>query len=388
MESLSVKFPSSVGYTLAGTLDMPDTKPKAYALFSHCFAGSRFTPAAARTSKWLAEHGIACLRFDYPGLGQSEGDFADTSFTMNVADLQSAAQWLTDNYAAPQLLIGHSLGGAMAIRAGVDMPSIRAVATMGAPFDPAHAVLHFADKIGEVDKNGSVAVTLGGRELTISRSFLEDMAEINPEAYIGKLRKPLLILHSPIDQTVGIDSAQKIYLCARYPKSLVSLDKVDHLMTKEGSAQYAASLIFEWFQSFIKPEPGSDDPIDLGEEAAVAHSTNATKMSGVVESGTRQHFFDQVKSGGGKDTAASPQSMFTAAIAADTNQAIRKVAQDLRIRGLEDVIVRVELGDGSIKRHIELVGALDDAQRTSLQQAATAGALSGLIGVTVQDAFA
>ncbi|MDU0477646.1 alpha/beta fold hydrolase [Staphylococcus chromogenes] len=387
MESISVKFPSSAGYQLAATLDVPDTKPQAFALFSHCFAGSRFTPAAARTSKWLAEHGIACLRFDYPGLGQSEGDFADTCFTMNVEDLKCAANWLAENYSAPQLLIGHSLGGAMALRAGADIPSVKAVATMGAPFDPAHSVLHYADKIGEVDEKGAVAVTLGGRELTISRNFLEDLAEINPETYIPKLRKPLLILHSPIDQTVGIGDAQKIYLVARYPKSLVSLDKVDHLMTREGSAQYAANIIYDWFQHFIVPEPGSNDPITLGEASAEAHSTKATKYSGYVDSGTRRHFIDRTKEGGGKDTGASPMSMLLAAVAADTNHAVREAALAARVRGLEDVAVEVKLVDGHLHRTVTFVGNITPEQRTTLQEAASSSAVESLLGAPISDSF-
>ena len=211
MHSMSVQLPSSAGHTMAGTIDMPDTEPVAYALFAHCFTGSRFTPAAARVSKTLAEQSIACLRFDFPGLGQSTGDFHETCFSENVADIISAHQWLADNYRTPQLLIGHSLGGAAALKAATSIKDLKAVATIGAPFDPAHAVLHFADRISEVDATGAVTLTLGGRDITISREFLEDLAETNPESYLPRLRKPLLILHSPIDQTVGIDNAQNIY---------------------------------------------------------------------------------------------------------------------------------------------------------------------------------
>ncbi|MEJ5927334.1 alpha/beta fold hydrolase [Corynebacterium sp. H128] len=381
MHSISVSFPSSAGYKIAGTVDMPETTPLAWAMFSHCFAGSRFTPAASRTSKWLAEHGIACLRFDYPGLGQSEGDFADSSFTMNVADLQAAAQWLAENYQAPQLLIGHSLGGAVAIKAAKDMASIRAVATMGAPFDPAHSVLHFADKIGEVDENGAVPVTLGGREITISRPYLEDLAEINPEEYIGRLRKPLLILHSPVDQTVGIDSAQKIYLVARYPKSLVSLDKVDHLMTREGAAQHAASMIYTWFKKYL-PEPQRPD---LPEAVAEARSTRSTKMSAVVATGSRELFTDQPRSGGGKDLDISPTSLFVSALASDANNAVRAAAQEHRIRGLEDVQVTVSASNGAIEREVTLVGELSDSERATLAAAVGTGAVGTLLGATVKD---
>lgn len=382
MHSISVSFPSSAGYTIAGTIDMPETTPKAWALFSHCFAGSRFTPAAARTCKWLAEHGIACLRFDYPGLGQSEGDFADSSFTMNVADLQTAAQWLAENYEAPSLLIGHSLGGAMALMAAKDMPTIRAVATMGAPFDPAHSVLHFADKIGEVDEAGAVPVILGGRELTISRSYLEDLADINPEAYIGLVRKPLLILHSPIDQTVGIDSAQKIYLVARYPKSLVSLDKVDHLMTRDGAAQYAASIIYTWFAKYL-PEQAAVE--ELPATTAIARSTQSTKMSAAVRTGSRELFTDVPRAAGGKDLDIAPQSLLLSALAADTNNAVRAVAAEHRIRTLNDVQVSVHLSDEGITREVTLVGDLSPAERETLVAAVSGGGVEKLLGVAITD---
>lgn len=381
MHSISVTFPSSAGYTLAGTIDLPETKPRAWALFSHCFAGSRFTPAAARTCKWLAEHGIACLRFDYPGLGQSEGDFANSSFSMNVADLKAATQWLAENYEAPTLLIGHSLGGAVAIKAATDMPSIRAVATMGAPFDPAHSVLHFADKIGEVDETGAVPVTLGGRELTISRSYLEDLAEINPEAYIGLMRKPLLILHSPVDQTVGIDSAQKIYLVARYPKSLVSLDRADHLMTREGAAQHAASLIYTWVQTYLPLVEANELP----ETTAEARSTQSTKMSAVVRSGGRELFTDAPRSNGGKDLDISPLSLMLSALATDTNNAVRAAAAEQRIRSLDDVHVTVSLDGDAITRSVKLVGELSGEERALLAAAVGTGGVEKLLGADIRD---
>lgn len=169
---------------MAATLDLPATTPVAYAMFAHCFTGSRFTPGAARVSKSLAEAGIACLRFDFPGLGQSEGDFSETTFSSNVRDIAAAARWLEENYSAPQLLIGHSLGGAASLKAAPLIKSLRGVATIGAPFDPAHAVLHFADRISDVDEQGAVTLTLGGRDVTISREFLEDLADTNPVEHL------------------------------------------------------------------------------------------------------------------------------------------------------------------------------------------------------------
>ena len=213
MLSTNVNVPSSKGYMMAGTIDRPDGPAQAYAIFAHCFAGSRHTPGASRISKQLTQHGIATLRFDFPGLGQSEGEFKDTSFSENVDDIVAAAQWLEANYKAPQLLMGHSLGGAAALKAATRpelKKMVKAVATVGAPFDPAHSVLHYANAIGEADANGSVPVVLGGRELIISREFLEDLADTNPEEYLPKLRKPLLLVHSPIDVTVGIDEGDRI----------------------------------------------------------------------------------------------------------------------------------------------------------------------------------
>ena len=199
MLSMNVEVPSSKGLKMAGTIDRPDGPAQAYAIFAHCFAGSRHTPGAARISKRLTEHGIATLRFDFPGLGQSEGEFQNTSFSENVDDIVAAAQWLEENYKAPQLLMGHSLGGAATLKAATRpelKKMIKAVATVGAPFDPAHSVLHYADKIGEADRDGSVPVILGGRELIISREFLEDLAATNPEEYLPKLRKPCLLYTS------------------------------------------------------------------------------------------------------------------------------------------------------------------------------------------------
>ena len=257
MRSISAKVPSSTGLSMAATIDLPDGEPRAWALFSHCFTGSRFTPAAARVCKTLADQGIACLRFDFPGLGQSEGNFAETSFSENVRDLVAAYEWLRFHHEAPQLLIGHSVGGAAALKAAAHMPELKAVATIGAPFDPAHAVLHFADRISDVDEQGSVWLTLGGRDIEISRHYLEDLAEVNPEEYIHRVRRPLLILHSPTDQTVGIDNAQKIFMVARYPKSLLAIDKVDHLVTRQGTAQRVARLIYTWADAYLDEAPTS-----------------------------------------------------------------------------------------------------------------------------------
>ncbi len=378
MQSVNVTLPSSTGTAMAGTIDFPDTPPVAFAIFAHCFAGSRHTPGAARTSKQLTNFGIATLRFDFPGLGQSEGDFADTSFSQNVADIQAAAAWLEEHYAAPQLLMGHSLGGAATLAAAsTGVPSARCVATIGAPFDPAHSVLHYADKIGEADANGSVEVILGGRALTISRGFLEDLAETNPEQYLPRLRKPLMILHSPIDQTVGIDNAQNIFLRTRYPKSLVALDKADHLITKQGAAARAADLIGAWSEQFIMPD---HTPDEVGDGAARSHTATGTKFGVVVRSNNRNISADRSKQDGGKGQGVTAHGLIMSAISVATTQAIQAAAKAEKLK-LDDVSVTVTHVHGStFERRVEIVGEVDAAQRSLLLAAGSDNDIDKLIG--------
>lgn len=388
MHSVSVKVPSSKGYQMAGTIDFPDVPPTAFALFAHCFTGSRFTPAAARVSKTLADLGIACLRFDFPGLGQSEGNFADTCFSENVEDIRAAAQWLTDNYNAPQLLIGHSLGGAASLKAATEMPSIKAVATIGAPFDPAHAVLHFADRISEVDETGAVTLLLGGRDITISRDFLEDLAETNPEAYLPRLRKPLLILHSPTDTTVGVDNAQLIFRTTRYPKSLVALHKVDHLVTKQGAAQHAAHIIHTWAQQHLVVENAVEDPNAISETTAIAHSIPAGKFTDHVQTGTHSFTTDREKAQGGKNLGYSPMALIVSALASASSQAIRIAAKEKRIFALKNVNVTVEktlTADGSVqlRREIDLVGELSQEERNILLAAVKNNEIEALLSENI-----
>ena len=378
MRSVNVQLPSSTGLTLAGTIDFPDSPPRAYAIFAHCFAGSRHTPGAARTAKRLTQHGIATLRFDFPGLGQSAGEFADTSFSQNVADIKAAAAWLEDNYSAPQLLMGHSLGGAASLAAANDIRSLKAVATIGAPFDPAHSVLHYADKISEVDENGLAEVTLGGRQLTISYSFLEDLAETNPETYLRTLRKPLLLLHSPIDQTVGIDNAQTIFTVTRYPKSLISLDKSDHLVTRHGAAARAADLIAAWAENFIEPEYS---PEETGPDTAETHLAFGTKMGVVVRNNDRSLTSDRAKGDGGRGEGFTAQGLLLSAIAADTAQAVKEAAKGMP---LDDVHVTVRrTSPTQFARSVDLVGDLSPAQREALLAAAGSGSVETMLRSSV-----
>lgn len=350
---------------MAGTIDFPDAPPRAFAIFAHCFAGSRHTPGAARTSKQLTAFGIATLRFDFPGLGQSKGEFADTTFNQNVDDIRAAAEWLEKHYSAPQMLIGHSLGGAAVLKAATEMKKIRAVATIGTPFDPAHSVLHYADRIGEVDANGEVEVVLGGKALAISRRFLEDLAGTNPEQYLPRLRKPLLALHSPIDQTVGIDNAQNIFRMTRYPKSLVSLDKADHLLTKQGTAARAADLIGAWSRQFIVPDYETEE---VGTNTAVARPATGTRFGVVVRHNDHCLTADRTRKEGGKGKDFTATGLLMSALAVASTQAIKEAGKKL---ALEDVHVTItQTGTASFERHIELTGSLSDSDVDVLCSAA------------------
>lgn len=377
MLSLNLKVPSSTGAMMAATLDRPDAPAQAYAIFAHCFAGSRHTPGASRISKRLTEHGIATLRFDFPGLGQSEGNFAETSFSQNVDDIVAVALWMQEHFTAPQLLMGHSLGGAATLKAAThpDLKKmVKAVATVGAPFDPAHSVLHYADKIGDADSNGSVPVVLGGRELVISREFLVDLAETNPETYLPTLRKPLLLLHSPIDGTVGIDNAQTIFRLVRYPKSLMSLDNTDHLLTRQGAAQRAADIIGAWVQQHITAEFVAEETTDTN---AISYTARGTKYGDVVRTSGRAITTDRAKNSGGKGQGVTSTGLYMSALAVSASQAIREAAKGMP---LDDVRVEVtHHAPDSFTREITLYGQLSDQQAEVLRQAGAASTVDGYV---------
>lgn len=251
MQSLKIAFPGASGATLAARLESPEGKARAYAVFAHCFTCGKDSSAAVRISRALAAHGIAVLRFDFTGLGQSDGDFANTNFSSNVADLIAAARHLGDAYAPPQLLIGHSLGGAAVIAAAHALPDVRAVATIGAPVDVAHVAHHFDAHADEIAEKGEAEVTLAGRRFTVKRQFVEDLSEQNQAERIAQLKRPLLVLHAPRDEVVGVDNAARIFQLAKHPKSFVSLDDADHLLSNHADADYAASVIAAWAARYV-----------------------------------------------------------------------------------------------------------------------------------------
>ena len=247
-----IEFPSQ-GQSLAGLLETPDIKVRAYVLFAHCFTCGKDVAAASRISRFLVQHGFAVFRFDFTGLGNSDGDFANTNFSSNTEDLLSAANFLEQHYEAPQLLIGHSLGGAAILAMAAQLPKVKAVVTIGAPFEASHVIHNFDAHLDTIESKGCAKVNLGVREFTIKKQFLDDLRNQTTE-HIKHLNKALLVLHSPVDLTVDIADAEQIYKAAKHPKSFVSLDTADHLLSKSLDSEYVAQTISGWASRYI-PAP-------------------------------------------------------------------------------------------------------------------------------------
>lgn len=251
MQSERKDFSGADGQRLAARLDAPDGDIKAYALFAHCFTCGKDVFAASRIAQALTEHGIAVLRFDFTGLGASEGDFANTNFSSNVQDLVAAADFMRASLKAPSLLIGHSLGGAAVLAATASMAEVKAVVTVGAPSDPAHVTGLFGDQLQAIEQDGEAQVQLAGLPFRIKRQFLQDVAEQKLDVSTGQLRRALMVMHAPGDRTVDIGNALHIFTAARHPKSFVSLDDADHLLTKRDDALWVAGMIAAWSARYI-----------------------------------------------------------------------------------------------------------------------------------------
>lgn len=251
MPSDRVEFPGSLGHSLAGRVDLPNVAPSAWAVFAHCFTCSKDSKAAAYVAQALADEGYGVLRFDFTGLGGSGGDFANTHFSSNVDDLVAAADWLRAHHGAPTLLIGHSLGGAAVLAAANRIADARAVAILGAPFNPAHVTHQFGASLAAIEADGQAQVDLGGRPFTIRRSFLDDVNSQAQVQRIRELRRPLLILHAPGDTVVDMDNARRIFESALHPKSFVALDGADHLLTLAADARFAARVIAAWASRYV-----------------------------------------------------------------------------------------------------------------------------------------
>jgi putative redox protein len=251
MNSKKIEFTGSQGYLLSARLDTPDQEPKATVIFAHCFTCSKNLRVVSTITKILAELGFATFRFDFTGLGESDGDFANTNFSSNVDDLVAAYQHLKAQDLAPAILVGHSLGGAAVLQAAHHMPEVKAVATIGAPAHPEHVKKNFGLKVEDIKKDGEAEVRLGGRLFTIKKQFLDDLKKNRMQAFIRNLNRALMVFHSPIDNTVGIENASMIFMDAKHPKSFVSLDQADHLLTDNKDSMYVGKVLTAWAEKYI-----------------------------------------------------------------------------------------------------------------------------------------
>ncbi|MBR0939919.1 MULTISPECIES: bifunctional alpha/beta hydrolase/OsmC family protein [Bradyrhizobium] len=380
------QFTGEGGHQLAAALELPDGEPAAFALFAHCFTCGKDTLAAKRISVALAAKGIAVLRFDFTGLGSSEGDFANSTFSSNVADLLHAADHLRKVRTAPSILIGHSLGGAAILAAAGGIPEAKAVVTIAAPSDPAHVTGLFSEHLDSIRAQGEVEVSLAGRPFRIKREFLDDIAEQELMKDITGLHKALLVMQSPVDDTVGIDNATKIFVAARHPKSFVSLDHADHLLTKPADALYTADVITAWASRYIdtaKPAKA----MDLAEEPrkVVVQETRKSKFNQAITVGPHHLVADEPIAAGGEDAGPGPYDFLLAGLGACTSMTMRLYA-DRKSLPLDRVTVTLkhskiyakdcaecETRDGmldQIERDIAIDGALDAEQRKKLMEIA------------------
>lgn len=371
-------FQGHDGSELSARLDLPEGPVTATALFAHCFTCSKDIPAARRISQQLAQRGLAVLRFDFTGLGHSEGEFANTNFTTNVTDLVLAAEALAERVAAPQLLVGHSLGGAAILKAAGKIPSARAVATLGAPFDPSHVAHNFGSKIKEIEAAGGAEVELAGRPFTICKQFLEDIAAQEMAPAIGGMKKALLVLHAPLDDVVGIENAASIFGAAKHPKSFVTLDDADHLITRARDAEYAADTIQAWAARYVDfaAEPQTKAATDGA--VHVSEAEGAGFLQDVNIAGLHHYLADEPASVGGSNLGPTPYQYLSAGLGACTTMTIRMYA---RRKGypLDHVAVDVyhdkrhhEAMESTgqkrdvFRRDIHVRGALTDAQRADI----------------------
>lgn len=376
-----ITFPGSQGAPLAGRLDLPAGPPRAFALLAHCFTCSKDLVAAGRIAAELNAHGIGVLRFDFTGLGSSEGDFANTDFSSNLDDLALAAAWLREHHSAPQLLVGHSLGGAAVIAAAADIPEVRAVATIGAPADVDHITNLFASSLTDINQQGVATVEIAGRSFTIRQELLDDLERHSVTERARTLRSALLVLHSPVDNTVDVDNAARIYTAARHPKSFIALDGADHLLSRPSDAMYAARMIACWADRYLTDER---PPLPTPQPTApvvVAETGQGTFLNHVVV-GDHQFLTDEPLDIGGFDAGPSPYDLLGAALGACTSMTIRLYA-DRKKLPLDRVTVEVSHAkthsedststtngtDALIdhfQRRIRFDGALDNQQRGAL----------------------
>ncbi|MFQ5488018.1 MAG: alpha/beta fold hydrolase [Gammaproteobacteria bacterium] len=381
MGSIRVQFPNAKGQQLAAFLDQPaQCAPRAFAIFAHCFTCNKNYKGVRNISRVLSEAGIAVLRFDFTGLGESEGDFSATTFSSNIEDIVAAARWLEAHHEAPQLLIGHSLGGTAMLAAAERIPASRAVVTIASPSEPMHVAEHFADRHEEIHSRGEAQIRIGGIDYRISRDFLDDVQQYRMAETLKDLGRALLILHSPRDRTVDVAHAARLFAWARHPKSFVSLDDADHLLVKEADARYAGGVIAAWAARYLAPAAATV-PVALEDAVGVMVSIGREHYRTRIHIHDHELTADEPRRLGGGDCGPNPYELLTASLGACTAITLRMYA-DRKQWPLEAVQIVLRHADDCrdcgqahnavdrIERDIRLHGRLTAAQRQRLLEIA------------------
>ncbi|MGB0176796.1 MAG: alpha/beta fold hydrolase [Owenweeksia sp.] len=378
MKAKEVYFKNKDGDKLSGILEMPvDKKPLHYAIFAHCFTCSKDLRAARNITLALSQKGFGILRFDFTGLGESEGEFEDTNFTSNVNDIAAAADYLTENYSSPELLVGHSLGGTAVLMAGSQMETVKAIATIGAPCEPDHVLKLLKEEIEDIRKEGKATVTLAGRDFSIKSQFVEDLEAQGVQRILEDMRgKALLVMHSPQDETVELINARAIYEAAHHPKSFVSLDGADHLLSNKSDSLYTGDLIASWVRRYLSITT-EEKEIDHSEEQVMARINEGPFLTEIL-AGHHHLLADEPESAGGDDLGPSPYELLTSGLGACTAMTIKMYANRKKW-DMEEVTVHLNYDNdyledcerceeedrkiGLFERIIDVKGKLDEKQR-------------------------
>ncbi|MFW7378584.1 MAG: alpha/beta fold hydrolase [Oligoflexus sp.] len=377
-----VEFPSEEGHLLAGRLELPDGEIKAYAIFAHCFTCSKNVAAASRISRQLAQKNIAVLRFDFTGLGNSEGDFANSNFSSNIADLLAAADYLRKTAEAPQLLVGHSLGGTAALIAAAKIPEVKALVTIGAPFDPQHVVKNFHADLAQIKELGEAEVTLAGRSFRIKKQFLDDITNYRGSDGPSQLNQALLVMHAIDDQIVEFENAERIFAAAPKPKSFVSLDQADHLLSNKKDSAYIAEIIAAWAERYFRTDAQDSEQRrkkeQLREHEVIVRSLPLYLNQALI---SKDHDYraDEPESLGGNNLGPSPYQLLLWSLGACTSMTLQLYAkrkdwdlQQVDVQLHHEKIKNEENGQARdvIQRTIRVSGNLDEEQRKRLKEIA------------------